>query len=65
MVAGTPKPIVDKLYAAAMQALQQPGVRDQFAKLNITVVADTPEVAARKLVEDARFYADIAKRIGL
>ena len=65
VVAGTPRPIVDKLYAAALQALQQPGVRDQFAKLNMTVVADTPEVAARKLVEDARFYADIAKRIGL
>jgi tripartite-type tricarboxylate transporter receptor subunit TctC len=65
VAAGTPKPVVDKLYAAATHAMQQQTFRDQMAKVHMVVIADTPEQAAKKLADDARFYADIAKRIGL
>ena len=65
VAAGTPKAVVDKLFAATQQAMQQQQFRDQMAKLNMVVIADTTEQAAKKLADDARFYAEIAKKIGL
>ena len=62
---GTPKAVVDKVYAATLHAMQQQGFRDQMAKMYMVVIADTTEAAAKKLSDDARFYADIAKKIGL
>lgn len=62
---GVPKPALDKLYAAAYQALQQPESKAQYAKLKLEVLAQSPEVAAKNLVEEARLFADIAKKIGL
>ncbi len=65
VAAGTSKAVVDKVYAATLHAMQQQTFKDQMAKLYMVVIADTPEAAARKLADDARFYADIARRIGL
>lgn len=65
VAAGTPKPVVDKLFAATQQAMQQQEFRDRMAKLNMVVIADSTEQAAKKLADDARFYAEIAKKIGL
>lgn len=65
VAAGTSKAVVDKVYAATLHAMQQQAFKDQMAKLYMVVIADTPEAAARKLADDARFYADIARRIGL
>lgn len=62
---GTPKAVIDKVYAAATHAMQQQVFRDQMAKVYMVVIADTPDQAAKKLADDARFYADIAKKIGL
>jgi tripartite-type tricarboxylate transporter receptor subunit TctC len=63
--AGTPKAAMDKLYAAAMHALQQPEVRAQFAKIRMEVIPQTAEVAARKLADEARLFREAAARIGL
>ena len=65
VAAGTPKPIIDKLYAAASRALQVPEVRAQFAKLMLDALEEPPEVAAKRLAEEARLYADVARKIGL
>ena len=62
---GTAKPVIDRVYAAGSYALQQPEVRDQFVKMNMVIVPETAEAAARKLADEARFYADVARRIGL
>ncbi len=65
VAAGTPKAVVDKVYAAGTYALQQQEVRDQFVKMNMVIVPETSEAAAKKLADEARFYSDIARRIGL
>lgn len=65
VAAATPKAVVDRVFAATQHAMQQQVFRDQMAKLYMVVIADTTEAAAKKLADDARFYADIARRIGL
>ena len=63
--AGTPKPVFDRLYAAASRALREPGVKAQLAKLRLDVVGDTPQVAATRLTEEAAVYALVAKTAGI
>lgn len=63
--AGTPKAAVDKIYGAAVRTLDQPDVRSQFAKLRLEILGGTPEDAARYLAEQARFFADIARKVGI
>lgn len=58
---GTPKVAIDKLYDAAAKALDTPDVKARFAKLQLEVSSDTPEIAARKLAAEARLFLDIAK----
>lgn len=57
--AGTPKPIIDKLNKASVQALQTPEVRKQIADLGAVVVADTPEQFREFLVQDKRRWAEV------
>ncbi len=63
--AATPKEAVTKLYAATSRALTQPEVRERFAKLFLETTDLPPEAAARELAEEASFYAEIARDIGL
>ena len=63
--AGTPKPVIDKIHAAAVRALQQPGLRATFAKMGLTIARDTSQEAARKtLAGSARMFADVAAKTG-
>ena len=63
--AGTPAPILQKLYAAASRTVQQPEVRALFEKANLVVVDENPEAAARTLAEQAAFFADVARQVGI
>jgi tripartite-type tricarboxylate transporter receptor subunit TctC len=63
--AGTPKPAMDKLYTAAVFALAQPEVKAQFAKLQSEIAIETPEVAAKKLAQQARMFGDVAKKANI
>lgn len=63
--AGTPKHAIDRLHAAASRALQQPEIKAQFAKIRLEIIADTPEAAARRLAEEAQFFGDIGRKIGI
>ncbi|MBM3347725.1 MAG: hypothetical protein FJY55_14685, partial [Betaproteobacteria bacterium] len=63
--AGMPKPVVDKLLAAATQALQVPEVRAQFAKIRLEVVGAGPEAAARSMAETGKLFSEIAKSVGI
>lgn len=62
--AGTPKAIVDRLHAAASQALAQPEVKARFVKLQMEVLNEPPDAAVRRLADEARLFAGIAKTIG-
>lgn len=65
LAAGTPKPIIDKLYAAAARALQTPEIKARHATLLLEIPRDnTPEANQRLLIDDARLYADISRDIG-
>ena len=62
---GIPKSVTDKIVISAARALQVPEVKARFAKLSVEVVEESPDAAARRLPEEARSYADIAKKIGM
>ena len=40
--AGTPAPIIEKLYREASQALAQPELRDRFSKMGMEVIGNSP-----------------------
>lgn len=60
--AGTPKAIVDKLYEATAKTLENAEVKARFARLQLEILADTPEVSARKFAAEAKLFMDIAKK---
>lgn len=61
--AGTPKAVIDKLYAAASKALQNPAVKAQFEKAQLEIVNESPEHAANSLSAQGRFFAEITKKV--
>src|SRR5262249_39209609 len=62
---GTPKEATDKLYAAAKAALDRQEVKSFFAKARFEVMADpSPQTAAKRLNDEATFFADIAAKTG-
>lgn len=63
--AGTPKAEVDKLYAAASQALKDTDVVSRYEKLRMEVNDQPPPVAARRLADTARLFAEMARKVGL
>lgn len=63
--AGTPKAAMDKLYAAVVFALSQPEVKAQFAKLQSDISIETPDVAAKKLAQQAKMFGDVARAAGI
>jgi tripartite-type tricarboxylate transporter receptor subunit TctC len=62
---GLPKPIVDKLNAAARQMVQMPDVVERFTHLNLEPVSMSPEEFAAFLKTDLRKYAEIARKAGI
>jgi tripartite-type tricarboxylate transporter receptor subunit TctC len=64
--AGTPKAVIDKLYAATAQALKQPEIRAGLAKLSLDYTEPgAPDAAARNQATLAKIYSDLAKQIGI
>ena len=62
---GTPRAVIDKLSAAAAMALERPEVKTALANLYLESSYENPEVAAKSLGEQARFYAEFAKSINI
>ena len=63
---GVPKTVADKLYAAVERALQQPSLKESFAKLHLEMFSDnTPQANAQRLAESAASLAEVARQIGL
>ena len=65
MRVGTPKTAIDRIQAAAAQALAQPDVKAQLLKMGLDPVAQPADAAARRLAEEARAFGDVARKAGI
>lgn len=63
--AGTPRAIVDKIFAALSRILRQPEVGAAMTKSQLEVAMRSPDEVTAILASDARYFADVAKVIGL
>ena len=63
--AGTSRPIIDRVHAATVAAVQTAEVKSQMAKFRIYPIGNTPEVALKRLTEQAAVFASVARRAGL
>lgn len=59
--AGTPKPIMDKLTAAFVKALQAPAVRDRLTEMGYVVAGSSPQEFIAIVQEATKRYADVIK----
>jgi tripartite-type tricarboxylate transporter receptor subunit TctC len=63
--AGTPRPIIDKLAAAANEALQASEVMAPLRPQGIDPLGGTPEEFARYIAAETQKWVDVAKAAGL
>jgi tripartite-type tricarboxylate transporter receptor subunit TctC len=63
--AGTPKPVVDKIYQAVIKALAEPDVQNKFADQGLISIGDTPEQAALYIKNDVERWKVIIERAGI
>lgn len=62
---GTPRPIIDRLNAAARFAVQQPEVKEFFVKTSITGVETSPDEVAKRYESVSRLYREVAQKANL
>ena len=60
-VAGTPKPIMDKLNAAFVKALAAPAVRQRLTDMGYVVAGNSPQEFTAIVQEATKRYADVIK----
>ncbi len=63
--AGTPKPIVDKLYDAIQKTVQDPAVKTAIEKLAFEVVAEPPAKTTAYVKTEITHWGAVVKKIGL
>jgi tripartite-type tricarboxylate transporter receptor subunit TctC len=63
--AGTPQPIVDRLNAAARQALQAPEVMGRFKELGAQPIGSTPDEFDALTRRELTVWADVVRRSGV
>ena len=63
--ANTPKPIIDRLYAAMMTVLHSKDITANLAAQGIAAIASTPEAFSRFIKEDADRWTKIASQSDL
>jgi tripartite-type tricarboxylate transporter receptor subunit TctC len=59
--AGTPKPVIDRLYAATAEALADPDVIKKFVNVGIEAKSLSPELFAKYLVQEHERWAAVVK----
>jgi tripartite-type tricarboxylate transporter receptor subunit TctC len=57
--AGTPRPIIDKVYRDTRQALQDPEMRARFAAQGLEPVGNSPEEFGRAMKEETALWAKV------
>ena len=63
--AGTSREIIDRLNAAVSRALQTTEAKTSLAKILLTATNTPPALTSKTITEQARFYADLARSIGI
>jgi tripartite-type tricarboxylate transporter receptor subunit TctC len=63
--AGTPKPIIDKLYAALKEAIQDPTVRQRFTEQGAEPVSPGPEELTKFIASETAKLRDIIQKAGI
>lgn len=63
--AGTPRPIINKLYKAAKQAITRPPVKSRLSKISITVAPQTPDAFGKFLRDEVATWKRQAKVAGI
>lgn len=63
--AGSPKAASDALLKAATRSLQNPEIRARLEKLDLAIVGDTPEAAAKRLADESQRFATIGKALNI
>jgi tripartite-type tricarboxylate transporter receptor subunit TctC len=63
--AGTPKPIVDKLAAAAREVMLKPDVVERARRAGFSVVGGGPDILAARVQREVAFNRDIITRAGI
>ena len=59
---GTPKAVVDKLYAAVQTALKDPAVRKRIEDTGSVVVGNTPEQFAKQIADEYAIYKEVVTK---
>ena len=62
---GTPRPVMERLNAAATFAVQQPDLKDFFDKNGVYAAELSLDAAAKRVTEVSRAYAEIAAKSGI
>ena len=63
--AGTPREVVDRIHRETVAALQQPAVREQFAKLGVDVAPQGPAEFTTYIASEAQRWGGLVKSLGL
>lgn len=63
--AGTPRPIIDKLYAALQEAIKDPSVRERFTAQGAEPVAPGPEELTKFIISETAKLRDIIQKAGI
>jgi tripartite-type tricarboxylate transporter receptor subunit TctC len=63
--AGTPKPIVDRLYAEVMKVMASPAMVKRIAEIGAQSSTDTPQQFAKFLEKEDKVWGDLVKQIGI
>lgn len=63
--AGTPAAVLTRLHAAASRTLRQPDVKALFAKNQFDISEQAPEVAMKRLLDEASVFSAIARKAGI
>jgi tripartite-type tricarboxylate transporter receptor subunit TctC len=59
--AGTPRPVIERLYAAMRETIETPAVRERFPALGYEPVGSTPEAFAARYKRDVALYARVIR----
>ena len=63
--AGTPRPIVARLFEATRQALSDPDLLESFARSDTRAVGSDPEQFAQTIEREAAMWRDLVARLDL
>ena len=62
---GTPKPVIDKIYAAMQSAMRQPDVVEQYKKLGAEALAPGPDALGKLIKDDTAKWHKVITTAGI